>query len=90
MFLYSENCVKIGDFGFATTDAIKNSIEPTRPENETISTSTVLNKSLLDKQCGTTSYMAPELKEMINGIYSTHNMICFSPLLRYLLIRIAR
>ncbi len=51
MFLNSDDCVKIGDFGLAT-DALR-----PQPNN---GAQNVISKSLT-KQCGTHFYMAPEL-----------------------------
>lgn len=51
MFLNSDDCVKIGDFGLAT-----GALRP-NPNN---TTSDIVSNSLT-KQCGTHCYMAPEL-----------------------------
>lgn len=78
MFLNSDDCVKIGDFGLAT-DAL-------RPQLANNGANDMISKSLT-KQCGTHFYMAPELvhngtlsktsfKFSIRYFFNQKKMIC--------------
>ncbi len=60
MFLKSENCVKIGDFGLATAQPNSNS---------TLTGTLGPSSSKLTTQCGSNFYMAPELA---TGIYENY------------------